>query len=330
MSVSVLFISFLPAIIWVLLMAKNGGLDKRSSNAESRTVGNKVAWVAGRLLVLFALLLALLLGTFVFSSYQQARVVEPEPTANGGEPIGVVSSEPIDVAWEQFNRSKIPLDADQPKPVAEVAAVEVSAASEADEQPEAESAKPAKTDEPAAEKPPEWVVHPPKRVGNTYRQVVVSGPFSTVDQCHHALEEKLRLAVQERLASQFSADSANQHFSPTSFRKMNLPLDYILREICRDEYVETVDASFGEMKQVHVLMEFDASIMQHLSEMWRNLEMWERLQTVVVLAIAALLLLTLVYGFLKIDTWTRGYYTKQLLLGVPVVAIGLWVLWRIL
>ena len=33
-------------------------------------------------------------------------------------------------------------------------------------------------------------------------------------------------------------------------------------------------------------------------------------------------LLTLVFALLKIDTWTKGYYTKRLFLGVPAAIIG--------
>ena len=28
------------------------------------------------------------------------------------------------------------------------------------------------------------------------------------------------------------------------------------------------------------------------------------------------------YGLLKVDTWTKGYYTKRLFLGVPAAIIG--------
>ena len=34
-------------------------------------------------------------------------------------------------------------------------------------------------------------------------------------------------------------------------------------------------------------------------------------------------LIGLVFGLLKVDTWTKGYYTKRLFLGVPAAIIGL-------
>jgi hypothetical protein len=33
-------------------------------------------------------------------------------------------------------------------------------------------------------------------------------------------------------------------------------------------------------------------------------------------------LLGFVFGLLKIDTWTKGYYTKRLFIGVPAMIIG--------
>ncbi len=41
------------------------------------------------------------------------------------------------------------------------------------------------------------------------------------------------------------------------------------------------------------------------------------------LAAAVLGLLGAVYGLLKIDTWTKGYYTKRLFLGVPAVIMAI-------
>jgi hypothetical protein len=38
--------------------------------------------------------------------------------------------------------------------------------------------------------------------------------------------------------------------------------------------------------------------------------------------------LALAYGLLKVDTWTRGYYSKRLFVGVPAAIIGVvWLLW---
>jgi hypothetical protein len=170
---------------------------------------------------------------------------------------------------------------------------------------------------------PNWVVHPPKRVGNTYRRVVASGPYRTVDECHQALQEKLRQAVCQRLAAAATDDPAYLDFIPASCEDLGIGIDYIYREICRDEYVESLEASFGPMVQVHLLLEFDPPIEKHLGDVWKQYQVRQRLGIVAFLAAAGLLLLGLVYGLLKLDTWTRGYYSKRLLLGVPAVIISL-------
>ena len=187
--------------------------------------------------------------------------------------------------------------------------------------------EPEESEQPAAAEvpPPDWVVHPPKRIGNTYRRVVVSDPFSTTDECYRDLEPKLRQAVYEQIASQHPAVTDERNYV-NRMHGMYLPLDYILREICHGEYVESIDATFGEMKKVHLLMEFDQSIMQHLNRLWKNYQRQERLQGVVRFAGAGLLVLGLAYGMLKFDTFTRGYYTRRLLLGSGVAIIGVLVL----
>jgi hypothetical protein len=82
--------------------------------------------------------------------------------------------------------------------------------------------------------------------------------------------------------------------------------------------------------QVHLKLEFDPSIEQHLRNVWRQYQAGQRLGTVAFLASLGLLLLGSTYGLLKLDTWTRGYYSKRLLLGVPAVIIGLFLLLMVL
>jgi hypothetical protein len=176
---------------------------------------------------------------------------------------------------------------------------------------------------------PEWVIHPPKRIGNSYRRVVVSGPFSTLEECHQELAEILRQTVYQRMAAKGADDPAYRDFTPATFEVLGIGIDYIYREICRDEFVQSLETSVGPMKQVYLLLEFDPPIEQHLGDVWRQYQVQHRLEIVAILASAGLLLLGLVYGLLKVDTWTRGYYSKRLLLGVPAVIIGLVLLWLV-
>ncbi len=176
--------------------------------------------------------------------------------------------------WDKFTESKIPLDAD--------------AKIELDSKPEAA----------AAESRPAWVDHPPKRVGNVVRQVVVSDRFATVDECYHQLEQLFDEVVQKRLQTLVG----NQILQSAH---LDVGLDYVMREICREE-------------RVHVLMEFTSAVDEQLRQMWQMRDSGRRMANVGLIVGATLGCLAMVYGLLRFDTWTRGYYTKQLLLfGVP-------------
>ena len=102
---------------------------------------------------------------------------------------------------------------------------------------------------------------------------------------------------------------------------MGISLSYVMKEICRESYTETVDSSVGEMKKVHVLMEFTQSADDHLLLTWKTYQRQFRITLVAKIAAFVLATLAAVYGLLQLDTWTRGYYTGRLLVGVPAAII---------
>jgi hypothetical protein len=71
------------------------------------------------------------------------------------------------------------------------------------------------------------------------------------------------------------------------------------------------------MKQLYVLMSFDEDADQYLLKRWTDVYRIDRLIAVAAGAGAVVGLMSLFYGLLKLDTWTRGYYTKRLFIGVP-------------
>jgi hypothetical protein len=174
---------------------------------------------------------------------------------------------------------------------------------------------------------PAWLDNPPTLVGNTRRIVVSTDPYSTIEECYGQLQEKLRQAVQERIAERARDLNRGQSVFVPPVESMGVTTDYILRELCPEgEYVETVNASFGEMKRVHALLEFTEGQDELLLDRWRA---YARRASVAAVAMTSTLVvgaLALVYGLLKVDTWTRGYYTKRLFLGVPAAIIGLFLL----
>ncbi len=219
-------------------------------------------------------------------STNDTSAAQPEPP-----PQVFLSHASTEDIWEHLNRSRIVLEGDSEQTPVEA---------------------------PAPETPsrPAWVDTPPKRVGNVYREVLTSERYQTIPECHRSLEPRLRETVRHRIEQLTSATEV------PNLEQLGVELDYVLREICHQEWVETVEASFGEMKIVHVLMEFDASDDDHLRSAMRDHQRWSRVGRVATLAGSVLGSLALLFGLLKADTHTRGYYTKRLFFGVPAAIIA--------
>jgi hypothetical protein len=103
---------------------------------------------------------------------------------------------------------------------------------------------------------------------------------------------------------------------------MGITAEYVEREIGKDEYLETTEHSFGPMKKLYTLVEFSPAVNRELRQRWDAIERRERFSMVGLGATGVLGLLGMVWGLLKIDTATKGYYSKRLFIGVPAVIIG--------
>ena len=267
--------------------------------------------LSGRALAILAgcgLLLLPLLWMVSYSSVPVVQTVSHPGAAHASSESTVEKELSLDAEWERLTRSRIVLD-DASSTELENEATK-AADSAADPSPQV-----------AEVSRPDWIDNPPKMVGNVYRKVVASGPYRTVEECHQALEGQLQEVVRERILQLEPGSSAE------SVENFGVGLDYILHDICRNgEWVETVEASFGEMKQVFLQMQFDPAVDKQLRQAYRTQVRQQRVTHVAGTAGAVLGLVLLVFGLLKADTWTRGYYSKQLFFGVPAAIIGLIVL----
>lgn len=190
--------------------------------------------------------------------------------------------------------------------------------------PVAESDGPDAAVESAVEAPerPAWVDRPAQRVGEVYQQKLSAGPWEEVADCHRELEAKLRVAVAQRIEQLAGKLEGKSRVSVPPLEKMGFGIHDVIRDLCSEEFVETITTeSFADMKQVHVLMEFTPDDDQRLLEGWQGYRRRDRLAAVSLVGLLAVGVIGLAYGLLCIDTWTRGYYTKRLLLGVPAAII---------
>ena len=94
-------------------------------------------------------------------------------------------------------------------------------------------------------------------------------------------------------------------------------------------YRQTVWAiiiSKDKMKKLWLQIEFTPDVQRELRQLWDAHQRQERFAMVGIGAGSILGLLSLVFALLKFDTWTKGYYSKRLFIGVPVAIIGGWFL----
>lgn len=249
----------------------------------TRGSGAAVAWAI--------LALLLLGGFFLVGSYPKRAV----PVAEIAQRLATTREPSTEEMWSRITEARIPLDDEDASEV---------------------------PPEPQVPPRPEWVDKAPARVGDVYRVVVRSEPFSTVDECYEQLERRFPVEVQRYLAT-IVPPQQKQLVQSHSLDEMGITLDYIMRQICQQEFTEPYDSSVGDMKRVHVLMEFSPDVEKHLRGNWQSLVRQDGLVVVAKIAALVLVILASVYALLQVDTWTRGYYSKRLLIGASAAIIAI-------
>jgi hypothetical protein len=198
---------------------------------------------------------------------------------------------------------------------------------------------------------PAWVDQPPKRVGGgVQREVIVTDLWSTEEECERMRDMLLLVKVYEHLQriglapvleledavllrpdGNFFSDPkvgfthSSQYDRVRSYlSELGVTLDFARRETAKDEYVEKVDrfSSVGPMLKLYTLVEFSPAVDRDLRRQWEARERSQRFKVVGAGAGSLVALLGFVFALLKVDTWTKGYYTKRLFIGVPLAIIG--------
>ena len=194
---------------------------------------------------------------------------------------------------------------------------------------QAEAAEPP-VETPSANRPA-WVETPPKRVGDVYQVAVVSEPYTTKPECDEHIDRLITIEtaeyLDELLGEQRFAMYSNQsesrrwHWARNRLSELDITPHFIRQNICKDEFDEIVASSVGPMHKVHVLMKFDKDVEVALRRKWKESQIAERLTMVGVGAAALLSLVGMVFAYLKIDTVTKGFYTRRLQVAATVGTI---------
>lgn len=153
-----------------------------------------------------------------------------------------------------------------------------------------------------------WVDAPTGSVGQVYRTRVAVGDYATREECERNVPDALRQAVGRYVELLIGAGAGKRIMA-------RLPLPYIHEHIVKEEWEEHPNASFGEMVRLHELLEFDQRTNTYLRDLHEQALVTERLKYTTVATGGVFGLLATIFGYLKLDTLTRGYYTGRLRMG---------------
>jgi hypothetical protein len=206
---------------------------------------------------------------------------------------------------------------------------------------------------------PAWIDETPKRTGYTRRDLIVTDQYESIDECYQAADVYLMLKTYDHLmrlvgrprygntqpsitftgnailvdGRVISAGDNRVMVSDHRLHQLNdmgIGIDFLRREIvAKDpkdnesrEYIENTNPSVGPMKKLYMQIEFTPAVDRELLQLWDASNRKARFAFVGMGAASVLGLLGMVWGLLKVDTATKGYYTKRLFIGVPVAIIG--------
>ena len=160
---------------------------------------------------------------------------------------------------------------------------------------------------------PAWIDAPPQVVDDAYQMSISVGPYTTRVECN----EKLPEALQEALDQYAEVCLGDQ-----TVDRVRLPVEYLRKEIVKEQWEETRQHSVGPMVWLHVLLKFDRKLKDQVLEAYGRATVNRRLQLVGAWAALGLGLLTVAFGYLKIDMATGGAYRGRLRLGAVAVILG--------
>jgi hypothetical protein len=153
---------------------------------------------------------------------------------------------------------------------------------------------------------PGWIGGEPNTRGKTHTIAVSSGPYAIDKQSRRALDEAIVHATNEYIADQLGSDYAPRviRYDARTIKERFVKPENMYHDVAR--------YSVGWMHENFALLEFDPQFRNELDRRWMQVKATSRLAQTGLFSGAALLLLTSVFGYFRLDNATRGYYTGRL------------------
>lgn len=156
--------------------------------------------------------------------------------------------------------------------------------------------------------------HPPQGLSDQgdYHLTIHAGPHKNFTDCEAELDEKRQLALAE-YADKLLGSDASERLDLEQFI-----FEHKIPENLRTEMTE--DPQFGQMYNIYSDLTFDRNIQRELRSEYHDAVIGDRLKVTGVASASVLLLLSAVFGYLKLDNASRGYYRGRLLTGAIGIA----------
>lgn len=155
---------------------------------------------------------------------------------------------------------------------------------------------------------PAWVKEPTGLLPNdVYRVRVVSNPKLTRLECDEELGPELQQVTYQYIDSYIGDADAHQRvrFSLPEIRRRMVVATW-------EEPYQSETESIAPMIRLHALLEFDKELQDDILSRHRESLVRSRLTYTGTFAGMGLTVLAAFFGYLKLDTLTRGYYTGRL------------------
>ncbi len=175
---------------------------------------------------------------------------------------------------------------------------------------------------------PNWVDAPPKRIGPVYQRVVAAGPYVSQQEIDERLDSALFKATQDYLGQIVIPTGQGRSIvwdlqSPAYVARAGITPEYIRANLCADEYEESSQHSVGVMKTAYVLLQIDQDDKQDMVRRLQGVRQYVATSLVAIAMGVCLALLLVTFGYLKIDTLTKGYYSLRLKVLAVAMILGI-------
>jgi hypothetical protein len=184
---------------------------------------------------------------------------------------------------------------------------------------------------------PEWVDREPVKDGDDYLISVSSSMEFRLKDSQSSLDTQLVEATNEFIRDYLGSERATYfiQYSPGYIKRRLMEAD--------KSFSDTVKTSVGPMQQSHAQLRIPPDFCAELDARWAKVVQATRVLSTAGGALAVLLALGLLFGYFRLDTATKGYYTGRLQMALVVailalVAVGFvyykstaqWVYWLIM